>query len=173
VELFERALQIRESRPPDEWSALAALYTQLAGAYRCLKRYADAEPHSRRAVGLYEANVEPGHQDIAISSHNLALIYLELGRLAEAQALSEKALGIVEALHGPDHPLDAIIVYALARNRWKQALFAEADELYTRAAVIFRKHYGDGHARLTTVLEQQAECRREWGALSLELRTGG
>ena len=74
-----------------------------------------AEPWSRRALAIAEANFQPDDPRIAIRLNNLAQLLQATNRLGEAEPLMRRALAIDEASYGTDHPNVAIRLNNLAR----------------------------------------------------------
>jgi tetratricopeptide (TPR) repeat protein len=75
---------------------VAASLNNLAQLYQAQGRYADAEPHYKRALAIYEKALGPDHPNLAASLNNLAELYRAQGRYADAEPLYKRALAIKE-----------------------------------------------------------------------------
>ncbi len=67
-------------------------------------RYAEAEPHARRAVELGRQALRPNDYQLSLILHRLGAILEAQGRFREAEPLYLEALQIGEAAHGPQSP---------------------------------------------------------------------
>jgi FOG: TPR repeat len=166
--LFLRSLAIRERYPGQDELVTAATLTQLASLYRYREAFDRAEEYFLRAGQIYARVLEPGHVDRATSDNNLGLLYVSMGRYAEAEALFQRALQINERARGRDHPETGTVVWSLAWACAKQERVEEADRLFQRAVAIHRKHFNEGHTRLTRLLSHYADFRKTAGLTGAE-----
>ncbi len=74
--------------------ARATLHHNLGGIAHARGRFAEAEPHARRAVTLREAALGPGHPAVAADVAALAAVVEARGRYTEAARLYRRALRI-------------------------------------------------------------------------------
>lgn len=124
---------------------LSWLLGELAGLLNTKSLHTQAEPHSRRALKLDEADYGPDHPNVAIRLNNLAALLQATNRLAEAEPLMRRALIIDEASCGPDHPNVAIRRNNLSSLLHDTNRLAEAELLMRRALGIFVRSFGVEH----------------------------
>jgi Tfp pilus assembly protein PilF len=67
-----------------------------------------------RALAIEEHAYGPDHPEVAITLHNLGIVWRQLGEPGKARELYERALPIEERAYGPDHPEVAITLTASA-----------------------------------------------------------
>ena len=87
----------------------------------------------------------PDHPEVAISLHNLAVLYHDKFRYADAEPLYRRSLTILEQALGPEHPNVAISLYKLAEVYQSQGRHSEAKPLFRRAAEISEETSGPNH----------------------------
>ena len=73
---------------------MAASLNNLAGLYRALGNYAEAEPLYKRAMAIREKALGPDHPDVAMSLENLAVLYRATNRINLAVPLEQRAAQI-------------------------------------------------------------------------------
>ena len=73
---------------------LPRVLINLAGLYRTLGRYADAEPVYERALAVTEASLGPDDPTLAMVLENYALLLRTTGRTAAADELEVRAKAI-------------------------------------------------------------------------------
>jgi len=90
--------------PPDP--AMARVLTNLAGFYIDHRKYEEAEPLLKQALGIREEVLGPEHLYVAESLNGLALAYLNwpVNRCAAGEPLCKRALAIYESNLEPQHP---------------------------------------------------------------------
>lgn len=66
----------------------------LAGYYRTLERYNEAEPLYERALGVAESRWAPNHPRIALVLENYSLLLSQTGRVNEAALMAGRAVAI-------------------------------------------------------------------------------
>ncbi|MBX3123803.1 MAG: tetratricopeptide repeat protein, partial [Nitrospira sp.] len=98
--------------------ALAA--NQLGLLYHDQGRLSEAEALYLRALGTWEAQLGPEHEDVAAALNNLAEIAHAKGEWAAAEPLYERVLKIERQTLGPAHPDVAISLNNLAELYRKQ-----------------------------------------------------
>jgi tetratricopeptide (TPR) repeat protein len=154
--LFERNLQLSETRfgPKDGKTAIAL--SNLGGLLRSMGRLEAAEPHTRRALDIDEGNLGPDHPEVAIRLSNLATILHDQQHHGEAETLLRRALPIFEANLGADHPNVAACLSNLGEALRRQGKHGAAKPLQERALEIDRAHYGDDHPEIATDLNNLA-----------------
>ncbi len=73
---------------------VAITLTILAGYYRTLERYSEAEPLYERALGVAESRWAPDHPRIAHVLENYSLLLSQTGRVNEAALMAGRAAAI-------------------------------------------------------------------------------
>jgi CHAT domain-containing protein/Tfp pilus assembly protein PilF len=116
----------------------------LAGVYRELGRYAEAEPLLKRALAIDERVSGPDHPEVASDLSSLALLYHVQERYPEAESLYRRALDIRERALG-DHPDTALTLGNLASLMAEQGRLDEAEPLLRRALAVTEKALGSNH----------------------------
>jgi tetratricopeptide (TPR) repeat protein len=67
-------------------------------------KYAEAIPFAKKALGIREKALGPGHPEVASSLNNLAELYRNMGNYAAAEPLYKRSLEIYEKALGTEHP---------------------------------------------------------------------
>ncbi len=75
----------------------------LAALYQAWGRYAEAEPHYRRALAIVEKALGPEHPAVATSLENYAGLLRKTGRTEEAAGMEDRAQAI-RARHAGANP---------------------------------------------------------------------
>jgi serine/threonine protein kinase/tetratricopeptide (TPR) repeat protein len=109
-------------------------------------RYAEAEPHFRKALELRLKVLGEDHADTLGSWNNLALNLEAQGKHAEAEPLFHKALEASRKMLGENSPLTAECYNHVALNLNAQGKSAEAEPLLRKALIIRLKALGEDHA---------------------------
>ncbi|HSR80673.1 MAG TPA: CHAT domain-containing tetratricopeptide repeat protein, partial [Hyphomicrobiaceae bacterium] len=128
----------------------------LAYLYQVQGRLREAEPLHKRALGIWEKALPPGHPDLAWSLNNLGILYNVQDRLSDAEPMYKRALEIRENALPDGHPDIARSLANLASVYQKQRRLAEAESLYQRAQKIFEKALPAGHPDIATCLNNLA-----------------
>jgi len=138
--LYERALEISESRRGPDNAGTAAILNKLARLYFRQSRYAEAEPRYKRAQEIWERALGVDHPAVAVALGNLAILYEAQGRYGDAEPLLRRALEI-DRKAGPDRPEIATDLSNLAMLYDQQGRYAEAEPLMKQALAIDRKAF--------------------------------
>jgi tetratricopeptide (TPR) repeat protein len=85
--LLSEALELRRELSGERSSAVAEVYSSLAGLRNRQGRYAEAEDHARAALALYEELLEPGHRLTLNAGLELAEALVQQGRYDQAVPL--------------------------------------------------------------------------------------
>jgi CHAT domain-containing protein len=101
--------------------------------------YTSAEPLYRRALAILAQALGPDHPSVAVSFHNLALLYHEKRDYTSAELLYRRALAIREKTLGPDHPDIAQSLANLALLYEMRGDYAQAVQCTSRANEV-REH---------------------------------
>src|SRR5215471_2397196 len=81
-------------------SRMAAYLNNLASVYSSEARYAEAEQHYRKALGIWEQ--VPGQEaSVALALNNLGVLLRRQARYAEAETVDLQALQMFEKFAGP------------------------------------------------------------------------
>ncbi len=121
-----------------ETADYATVLNNLAGLYRLMKRFAEAEALFAQAESVYLADENTPKDLLASVSNNLALVYMDQGRWAEALARFDKAMEILRGAPEKEYEratTDGNMAVALARlGRVAEAKthIAAAKETFTR-----------------------------------------
>lgn len=91
--LLSAAVDEAERFGPED-RRLPRVLINLAGLYRTLGRYADAEPVYERALAVTEASLGPDDPTLAMVLENYALLLRSTGRTAAADELEVRAKAI-------------------------------------------------------------------------------
>ena len=101
---FERLLALRERSDPKGGVGVANAHVSLGHALTALTRFADAEAHYRRALGVVEELSGANHPNLNPVLDGLGGLQWSQGRPADAIPYFERALAITRASVAPGHP---------------------------------------------------------------------
>lgn len=119
--------------------------TNLGSIFFAQQRWVDAEQEFRRALGIFEEILGPGHARRALAADNVGAAIASQGRLDEAIPMFEKALAERRGVLEPDHPQLAQSLNNLG-VAYQQTERLERAEAYHREALAIRqKAHGDQH----------------------------
>jgi tetratricopeptide (TPR) repeat protein len=141
----------------------ALLLNQYALFLKARARYADAEPHYRRALMIDEANFGPDHPFVATRVNNLAMLLLETNRLAEVEPLIRRALKIVEMSDGPNHPNVSKILGNLALLMRDTNRLVDTEPILHRALKVAETSCGPDHPLVADSLNNLAGMLHDTG----------
>lgn len=122
-------------------------------------RYAAAERHARRAMGMGEKEFGPNHATFALLLNNLAATLYRLGRYPEAVNYYKRSIAVVEKALGPNHKEIGLALNNLGETYRLQGKYGEADKVYRRSIPILEKSFGRGHAMVGMALNNLAALR--------------
>jgi tetratricopeptide (TPR) repeat protein len=162
VTLFRRSLGTRDER------TLTAM-NLLGGIYSMLGQYDRAEPLFQEALKV-ERQFRPNDVQLARSLGGLAAMRTHDGKLDEALPLAEEALELVLKTEG-ESSLDAALAYANVAEVHREAHRADrALPLYRKSRALYEKLLGPQHARVASILSQEALILMSEGKLALAER---
>lgn len=115
---------------PDDLTARAGLYNDLAAIGLAELDFAAAEHGARQAYELYHQAYSEPHLDTTEAAWRLAAALLNQGRATEAEELLEEALAIRRTLYGEEHHLVGEVMTVLSGA---QSLLGKADEALANA----------------------------------------
>jgi tetratricopeptide (TPR) repeat protein len=91
-DLHKRALKVLEDLGPDRFD-VARMLNDLAEVYRSQRRFAEAEPLYRRALGVCaKGDMSPNHELVRTALANLAALYFDQGRTFDLERLKRGPL---------------------------------------------------------------------------------
>ena len=156
------------SRPsePDNPRFAGALVT-LGTVYRAQGRYGEAEPHFKRALGVFEKSLGPDNLNVAVAINELAQLYTLQGKLADAEPLYRRGLDINEKVYGPDHPEVATTLNDLAALYRAQGRYGLAEQLRKRTIAILEKAKGPDDPQVAIALDNLAVLYQTQGRFEL------
>ena len=95
VEIYNKALAIRQRLLPAAHPDIARLYNELGAIYLDKRDYAHALNYFKQARVIELETLPQGHLQSARTQHKIGYTLFEMGRFAEAQIEEEKALAIL------------------------------------------------------------------------------
>ena len=104
LEVFEKALAIRELLLDAKDPLLATSYNNIGNTYAFLGRYEASLTFHQKALAIREEVLDATHPDIVISYNHVGAAYSHLGKHQKALAFHQKALFIQEKVLGVNHP---------------------------------------------------------------------
>jgi tetratricopeptide (TPR) repeat protein len=133
----------------DDPAVAAGLHLTIGNAYRGMGRYAQAEPHLRRALDLLIAVDGEDHPDTATARMVLAALLRGKGDRASAEVLYQRAIATYRRQLGNQHPFVAHALLSLGGLFVEQGKLDAAEPLYREALQINRALHADApHADL-------------------------
>jgi tetratricopeptide (TPR) repeat protein len=100
---WQAAVRAAESFPIRD-PRLCKSLESLAEVYWKQAKYGQAEPLSRRVLGIYEVVLGKNHPDVGFVANNLGMLYHAQGNLPTAATLYERALPLLVTKLGIQHP---------------------------------------------------------------------
>ncbi|MCL2399666.1 MAG: tetratricopeptide repeat protein, partial [Defluviitaleaceae bacterium] len=145
LELYERAIKIREKVLGLDHPSTATSYNNIAGVYTSQGEYGKALELYEKTMKIREKVLGLDHPDTATSYNNIAAVYDSQGEYGKALELYDKALVIREKVLGLDHPDTATSYNNIAFVYARQGEYTKALELYDTALKICEKMLGFDH----------------------------
>ena len=115
-------------------------------------RYSEATPLAQHSLAILKNTQGPDHPNVAVSTRNLATLYLMQGRYADAEPLYKRSLAIFQKSLGPDHPEVATTLNSLGDLSINEGRYADAEAFYSRSLAIREKALGPGHPDFAATL---------------------
>ncbi|BAY33133.1 TPR repeat-containing protein [Nostoc carneum NIES-2107] len=131
---------------------LANNLNNLAGLYREIGRYSEAESLYKRALELRKDILGEHHPAFATSLNNLAGLYKATARYSKAELLYQQALELRKRLLGDNHPDVAASLNNLALLYDQQERYQEAEPLYLQSLEIRKHLLGEHHPSVAIIL---------------------
>lgn len=150
IELYTEGLAVLRAAHGDSSLEVAHALNGLANMQRLLWKLGDARANLESALAIRRRLLPAGHEEVAESAADLALIHLMEDRPAEAEALLRPALESRVSLLGADHPDLAFTSSLLAGACLLQGKYADAEHYYRRTIRTyegFRTRIAGGYSR--------------------------
>ncbi len=163
---FRRGIALARERLAADAPLRVALINNLAGLYRDLARYADAEPLLEESLHLREQSPDAGPVAIATAQLNLAEIYRLQGRNDEAAPRYAAALAMARPALGDDNPDLTPFVNQAAVSFEEDGRYAEAETLFREALAKAESALGRGHPLVAQSLNDLGKLLERRGALA-------
>src|SRR6185436_5071794 len=136
---YRRALAILEATGAGRSMAAATIHHNLGGLAHARRRFAQGEPHARRAVVLRRRALGPAHPTVIADEVAWAALLEGLGQIARAERIYRRAIETFHTVFGTVHPELMVVYNNLAAIAAARGDTAEARELYARALTIKRR----------------------------------
>ena len=149
---------------------LAVTVDALARVYETQNRYAEAEPHYRRALAIREQVLGPAHPDVASTLYRLASSYRAQHRDGDAEPLYRRAVAIWEQARQLSQPDVASAVDNLLSIYDSRGDYAAAAPLYWLRVAIQQQTLGPSHPDLAVTLSKLADIYQAQGRYSSAAR---
>jgi serine/threonine-protein kinase len=129
--------------------------------------FASAESLDLEALAIRRRKLDPGHPDIMVAVHNLAMLQSAKGDLREAERLQRDVLAERRRIH-PDgmHTDVAYAAHALAVTLEQESAWQEAESLYVEEIAIRQKLLGPAHQETVAAVNNLAIVRYRMRDLS-------
>ncbi|MBD2201348.1 tetratricopeptide repeat protein [Calothrix sp. FACHB-1219] len=154
IKYWRQAIDL--NRELDLQMDLAANLNNLAGFYRAIGRYQEAEPLYQQALELTQNLLGDNHPCFATSLNNLAGLYKSRGQYSKAELLYQQALELRKRLLGDHHPDVAASLNNLALLYDQQERYHEAEPLYLQSLEIRKHLLGENHPSIAIILNNLA-----------------
>jgi len=171
LELYLKALDIRETLPGPKHKYTASIYDGIAGVFDSMGNVGEALEWYEKASSAYESMTDADPLDVAANYNNTALAYFNQGGYFMAMVLYKKALTICEGELGDEHEITATTYNNLAGVFDRMGDYSGAIALYSMALAIRKKTLGDYHPQTANTYNNIAGTYSRLGdyAKSLEL----
>jgi CHAT domain-containing protein/tetratricopeptide (TPR) repeat protein len=164
VTLAERRVELVRTQKGEDHLDTASALEALAGLYNVKRRFAEAEPLYRGALGIRDKTLGATHPDTVRLVGQLGIIYRQLGRAGEAEALEKRGREAALQQIGPSG--DAARLRNEAGFHQARGELVEAERLYRQALAADEKKYGADNPGLVRSLSSLAGFYREQGRLA-------
>ncbi len=169
-----QAVERAKAIVPQDYSATAVAYNNLAQACRFQKKYIDAERYYRLAIESWESAHGPNHSDVAKGLINLAAFFHERNRESGAEDLYRRAIALLEKAFGVNAPQVLIARNELAEVLRAERRFSESDRVGNASLTAMEKVLSPTDPRLERALTNRArlltEMRRDGEAAAIKTR---
>ena len=162
---FRAGLAIARARLGEGDPVRWALTNNLAGLYKDVGRYDEAEPLLATALATFEASGGDAASR-STAQLNLAEVRRLQGRYEAAEPLYRDALAGARSALGPDHPDLVFYLNQAAVNAQALHRNARADSLFREAGTIVEKTLGTDHPMMAQNLQDRGRLSLESGSAS-------
>jgi len=156
LELYEKALQIREKILGVEHARTADTYDNIGGVYDDMGNYNLALEYFDKAKAIREKILGAEHPDTASTYNNMANVYYVQGDYESALEYYYKSLAIFEKVLGLEHPDTATTYNNMASVYNAQGDYERALEYHEKAKAIREKVLGVEHPDTATTYNNMA-----------------
>ncbi len=132
---FQLAIKEWDAASPGDYQALPALDT-LAGLYRDMMKYEEAELLLERTLRIRESVSGPESSDVITSVDSLGFIEFGLRKMPETERLYKRLLALWIKNAGPDHPMVALTYDKIAEMYSFLQRYPEAEEASRQALAL-------------------------------------
>ena len=155
LDKIEREIQTLADQPETQAKTLQ----RLGRVYLGLARSKDALRVFERAQQIRETVLDPGHEDIAVGSLDLARVFIQQGQWSWAHSEVSKALSILQNGSHDDHPLLWPTMLLLARLETDSTPEENpnAMRLYREALTLMTRRWKEDRADHTQLVEGWAD----------------
>ena len=157
-EYLNRAIELQTKF--QQLDVLAIPLNNLAGLYRSIGRYIEAEPLYIQSLAIKEKQLGANHPSTAASLNNLAGLYQAIGRYDQAEPLYLQSLAIKEEQLGVNHPDTAVSLNNLAGLYELIGRYTEANSLFAQALQICDRYLGSEHPQTKIVRDNYAQSKK-------------
>ena len=166
IELYVKALEIREQTSPPNSSALAQLHNNMGAMYINAGKYEEALLSHERALGIWTHALPPDHPNLAISYNSIGAVHHKMGKCSSAIPLIEKAIEIQEKSLPENHP-DMATSYANIGVLYSDmAEYKKALSFYRKAVQIQEKSLPENHPDMATSYNKIGHVYSQMGKYS-------
>ena len=148
----------------------AALDAQIAELYQAQK-FAEALVLAQEALAIREAQLEPGHVEIALSLKDVANIQMQLENFTAAIPLYERALSISDAITNVDLNVPVSILYGLGKAYQRAGTHYQAISALERVVPLAEDFFGSTHINVAYGLTSLGQSQMFVGDYDAALST--
>ena len=157
LELYYKALYIREKKLGKEHISTATTYNNIASVYYKQGYYPDYPEKAlvfyKKALEIREKVLGKEHLETATTYNKIAVVYNDQGDCTKALEFCEKALKIREKVLGKEHPETAVTYSNIAATYHNQGDYSKALEYYQKALKIQEKVLGNEHLNVAKLYD--------------------
>ncbi len=166
VEALERGVRLRERLGGPNAEAVGESMIGLATGYNRFGRPEDAIPLYRRALEVYEPELDPRHPGILEATEGLAATYASMRLFDSASVLFERVLPIQRVVYGPENAQTVQTIANLGSMLADMGRLEEAEPYLLEALELRTRIFGEEELLTTTVLNNLASLRQQQGNLA-------
>jgi len=163
IKLFEEALALGQTLFGENSVEIAAIYHNMASAYKNQGDYPQALEWHQKALVIREKALGKEHPDTASTYNNMAIVYYSQGDYPKALEWHQKALVIREKALGKEHPDTAKTYNNMAGVYYGQGDYPKALEWYQKALDIHEKALGKEHPDTASTYNNMANVYDDQG----------